>query len=410
MIDDFLAKLFGPDEPATFDQRFAPFAGAPANVPGIADGVGRPDLSRPPGMDEVLRQIAPPMPSPQEYLRGLTPMPDFPLAPPVETENAMLPPGARPTAFSPPGDGVPLPQPRPNIEAILNGERGGAGGGQLPSGAAPASPAPSLLDRLFGNGAPAGPAAREDRTSAIGKLFGLSEKSDQRIRASLASGLSGGNPAFAGGAAMKGVSGALSGGLSQEMQQQKDEKAAGDSAQKQANFDRSQGEKEKTGEAMRKLYGDRGAALKENAATRAANGGKTAWNKPASERWKDAQRLIIDKQKQLYGGLPIAGKARQDAQTKADQELEKFRRDTYKAYGIDEDGNDLGGAPMPRGGGAVPSTGKTVGDKEGTDTGLYPKGTYDDPAAPESQEEFDALPPGTVFKNPADGRLMTKRE
>lgn len=405
MIDDFLANLFKPDEPATFGQRFAQ-----ADMPGAFDGGGTMPVINP---DDLLRRLNGGANFEPTYVPQDNP-PGDPLAP--KDQGIRMPPAMGDGAIdlsaraAPGGAGVPLPQPRPDILAMLNGEGGGAGGAGSPGPAD--GGAPSLVDRLFGNrpAAPAGAATPEDRTSAIGKLFGLSEKADQRIRASLASGMSGGNPAFAGGAAMKGLSGSINGGLSQEMEQQKQEKSAADQAQKQANFDRTQGDKEKTSDALRKLYGQRGEALKTNAETRANAPAKSAWNKPASERWKDAQRLIMDKKKELTRDMPIAGQARKDAMTQAEKDLEKFKKDTYKAYGIDESGNDLQGAPAPKGGrSAVPSSSKVVGDQEGKDSGLYAAGTYDDPAEPASQDEFDALEPGTYFRNPADGQIMRKK-
>lgn len=243
----------------------------------------------------------------------------------------------------------------------------------------------------------------QGNVSLLGRLAGLDPRTDRQIRSSLAGGFSGGNPAFAGGAFMKGAGGALSGGLASEKGDRAEDLALSDRDQKQANFERTATNAESRTDAMNKLYGAREKA--------ARDGGRAAWNKPTNERWKDAQKLIIDKQKSLYANInPLSPKPERDAlKAAADKEFTKFKADTYKQYGLSEDGADLGGgAPAPSG--AAPSTSKVVGDKEAKSKGLYAKGTYDDPAMPGSQEEFDALPAGTVFKNPADGRLMTKRK
>lgn len=398
MIDNFLRELFSPDSPATFAQRFEPFDGAPANVPSLDMGAMGPQ--RPPSMDDLLRQLAPPMPSPREYLRQLPPDPPFDDG---STETL----SARSRLPS-----VPLPQPRPDIENMLAGNRGATSG-------MPVAPADNdifaKLAGIFGRGGggggnPSTTSTGGDQVSLFGRLAGLSPAADKQFRASLAGGFAGGNPAFAGGALMRGASGALGGGLAQEKSQAKTDKANQDAAQKQANFERAQEDKEKTNEALRKLYGMRGDVMQQNANSRAANAGRTSWNKPASERWKDANRLIIDKEKQLKGSInPLLPKADRDKlEADVSAQLEDFKRKTFEQYGFDQNGKDMAPA-MPRQGGAVPSSGKVVGDQEATDKGLYAKGTYDDPAEPASQEEFDALPAGTYFKNPKDGQIMRKR-
>lgn len=400
MIDNFLRELFSPDSPATFAQRFEPFDGAPANVPSLDMGAMGPQ--RPPSMDDLLHQLAPPMPSPREYLRQLPPDPPF-------DDGLTETLSARSRLPS-----VPLPQPRPDIENILSGNRGAPAG--MPAASASSAnngdifaKLAGLLGRGGGGGDPGAAPVGGDQGSLFARLAGLSPAADKQLRASLAGGFAGGNPAFAGGALMRGASGALGGGLSQEKQQAKTDRSTQDAAQKQANFERAQEDKEKTNEALRKLYGMRGDVMQQNANSRAANAGRTSWNKPASERWKDANRLIIDKEKQLKGAinpmLPKADRDKMEADVSA--QLEDFKRKTFEQYGFDQNGKDM--APMPRQGGEVPSSGKVVGDKEATEQGLYPKGTYDDPVEPLTQEEFDALPAGTYFKNPKDGQIMRKR-
>lgn len=401
MIDDFLASLFSPDNagPATFADRFAPFAGAPSRVPSLDMGVAGPNQT--PDMEDVLRRLAPPMPTPREYLRQLPPDPALD-SEPTETLSARAKPALD----------VPLPQARPDIESILAGTGGGK---PMPGGDPMGAPSGgqdimSKLAGMFGGRQPSAPGGDTDRVSNMGKLFGMTPAADRQFRSSLAGGFAGGNPAFGGGAFMRGAAGALGGGLKSEKQSHDDERTDAQNAQKQSNYERSQDDKEKTTEALRKLYGMRGDVMQQNATSRAANAGKTSWSKPASERWKDANRLIIDKEKQLKGSInPMLPKADRDQlQGEADAQLEDFKRKTFEQYGFDQNGKDMAPA-MPRQGGEVPSSGKVVGDKEATDAGLYAKGTFDDPAEPASQEEFNALPAGTIYRNPKDGQLYTKR-
>jgi hypothetical protein len=344
-------------------------------------------------------------------------------ASPLETQDVGMRLSGAPADTAPqfPGGVVPLPRERPDEAGPragdLNMERPAPMGPQ--GGAAPpdAGGLFSRLAGLTGGGmtAPANTASRDEGAKGLlSRLAGMDASGEKRLRSTLAGGFAGGNPAFAGGAFMKGASGGLTGGLKSDKEDSDAETTAADTKQKQSNFDRTQGDKEMTSAALRKLYGVRGDTMARDAQTRSerpASTAKTAWNKPAHERFKDAERLILDKEKTLKNALnPLAPKAeRESAAAAAKQEMADYRKRVYKQYGFDENGNDTGAAPQSGGGGTVPSTDRVVGDQEGKATGLYPKGTYDDPAAPESQEEFDALPAGTVFKNPADGRMMTKR-
>lgn len=245
----------------------------------------------------------------------------------------------------------------------------------------------------------------------LGKTLGLDIPSpSKRFQSALAGGMAGGNPAFKGGAFMKGASGGLSGGLKSDKDDADVETARANTAFKNDVATKDLVRKTKQTDALTALYGAR---------TDATVKGKTstAWNKPPNERWKDAQKLIIDKQKQLYGSInPLSPKAEREAQkAQADKDLATFKDQTYGQYGFSPDGKDIAGE---NGGGKprTPSTSKVVGDKEGEDSGLYEKpgkllggGTMDDPYMPKSKDEFDGLKPGSIFINPADGRTMTKK-
>lgn len=444
MIDQYLQELFSPDPsgPGGFAGRFGAIndrsgplygqgAGGPIQMDTPLPMPGGPPMPEPPMggemPDDMMRAVN------QNFLRmngGRDPS-GTQVLPPAD-DGVALPPGAKPMSGMSPmfarlagmdgGGAVPLPRPRPsgamgpadatappggnpmapNLGALLAILRGGGGSG--PSGPAPA-------------GAPQDPGAmpREDAQSIIGRLIGLDRSGEKRLRSSVASGFAGGNPAFAGGAFMKGASGGLSGGLKSDKEDDDADVASEDKAQKQANYERTQTDKEKTSEAIRKLYGDRGEAAKTSAAARAANpmGGRSSWNKPPHERYKDAMKLIQDERKAIFGQInPLGPKADVQMQRmEADKKLKEFTDRTLRTYGIDADGNEIAPVQQPQRGASagVPSSKRVIGDKEAMDKGLYPKGTFDDPAEPMSKEEFDALPAGTIFKNPADGRLMTKR-
>lgn len=412
MIDNFLADLFAPEPQSDPAGRFGALrAGDPAESPpdplsrdrflGVPDslpfaGARPPDdfnlFDEPP--DDVasratMTRLAGPMPSGgvpgDSFADRFGGGPRQPMAGPAPGGMPMVNP--------------PLPQPRPDIEGILNGDRGAA-----PPGAAPASGgAPgNIMARLLGNRSGSEMAPLTDGAGGRDRGTGPDARI-KRVLSALAGGMAGGNPAFKGGAFMKGMSGGLTGGLKSDKEEREAEAAADDKTQKQGNFDRTQLDKEKTSEALRKLYGERGAALLDGG----GKGGKgAAWNKPPHERLKDAEKLIIDKQKSLYGQInPLAPKAeRQAAQERADKELEGFKKKIYKGYGIDPDGNETSPSMPAGGGGKVPSATPSKGSG-----GMRGGGSYDDPHVPTTQEEFDKVPPGGYFINPADGEIMRKK-
>jgi hypothetical protein len=194
---------------------------------------------------------------------------------------------------------------------------------------------------------------------------------------------------------MKGASGGLGGGLKSDKDDRDEDSTQAHRDQQQANFDRTATDREKNSESLRKLYGQRGSAIETNAATRAANppGTSKAWNKPAHERFKDAERLILDKEKQLDRRLDSAfGKKRDEQKGINEKELSEYKARTYKKYGLDENGDELPNAS--------PSPGK------GTMRG---GGSYQDPHIPTSQEDFDKIPEGGFFVNPADGEILRKK-
>jgi hypothetical protein len=194
---------------------------------------------------------------------------------------------------------------------------------------------------------------------------------------------------------MKGAGGAASGGLKSDKEDREEDATSAEREQKQGNFERVQGDKEKTTEALRKLYGDRGEVAKKNADTRASNPsgrGNAAWNKPPHERYKDARKLIQDERKAIMGSLGIGANPAERAA--AQKQIEDFERKTLKQYGLDAEGNDTS---VPS---ATPSAGK------GTMRG---GGSYQDPHIPTTQEDFDRIPPGGFFINPSDGEILRKK-
>jgi hypothetical protein len=181
-------------------------------------------------------------------------------------DGAMLPAGATPTMGRLMGE-IPLPRSRPDIEGILAG-RGGGGGPSLPSPSSDTTPpSTDIIARLSGILRPQGVAPSPNTAPAdsargiLGRLMGMDTSGEKRLRSTIAGGFSGGNPAFAGGALMKGAGGGLSGGLKSDKEDLDTETAAADREQKQSNFERTQLDKEKTAEALRNLYGARGSAV-----------------------------------------------------------------------------------------------------------------------------------------------------
>lgn len=254
------------------------------------------------------------------------------------------------------GGGVPMPQPRP--------PEAGPGAAELP----PAAP-PDVFSRLAGmvGGAPAAaPAEATDARGIMSKLLGMDAKGEKRALSTIAGGFAGGNPAFAGGAFMKGTSGGLTGGLKSDKEETEAETAAEDKTQKQGNFERAQTDKERTSEALRKLYGVRGQAMTTNADTRAKGGGKSSWNKPPHERYKDAMKLIQEERKALYGQIRPGLTNAQDAANKvaraeADKKLADFTKRTLQTYGIDDQGNET--RPTQSGAGTTAPAGVQYDDE-----------------------------------------------
>lgn len=228
--------------------------------------------------------------------------PSAPAAPPASIadrfgglDDGMMPQNATPQSGPAPSGmpivNPPMPRPRPPIEGMLRGPTPRPA--EAPQGPpmdiappAPSAPPPqdgSIMSRILGMTNPgmaaddreAGGPQPGDPRSVLGRITGLDQTGEKRLRTSLAGGFAGGNPNFKGGAFMQGASGALKGGLQSDEQDETKATAATQRKLQQANFDRQQSDKELTSDALRKLYADRGTALVTNADTRAQNpGGK----------------------------------------------------------------------------------------------------------------------------------------
>ena len=357
-LDTFFNDLFATEQPGSqFNQRFLGDGGALSPMAPTRDLLGGGETmpmprARPPALDlEFMDNPAAIPPTAQ------------PRSGPMDIGQRL---GGGPTAQAPMG--VPP----------------GGGGGPMPGGE------PSVEDRLGGGGM-------------------------KRIMSALAAGMAGGNPAFAGGALMKGLSGGLAGSLKSDKDDLETDTATEERNLKQGNFERVQGERELDSAARRKLYGKHGeyyeAAAKnaaEGGGRRGGRAGSAAWNKPAHERFKDAQNLILKKNKDIDGSLNVLGmpKAERDAAVaRAKAEKEAFKRETYQRYGLNEDGSDV--AP-PRA--EVPSTNRVVGDREASERGLYePDGSEAHPHRPRTEKDFAKIPVGEIYINPRDGRLLRRR-
>jgi hypothetical protein len=408
MLDNFLQELFGPGPGSTFD----PLSGRVGLPIGMDAGPSFNDRFSPtadmPQIDPELERTL--LGRSLEGLNAPTP-PDTPT--PVGSgmvEPSLFPGGTQELSAR---SAVPMPRARPDIDSILSGDTAKAVQSFAPSQPAPVSAgvppaAPSLLDVLSGRGGrmPFGGGGGESDPS--GGLFG------KRVMSALANGLSGGNPAFKAGAFMQGMGKGLAGSLKSDKEDAEAAAKADEMDFKREKFGAETGLKErqvanseKTGDALRKLYGDRGEAIR----TGKAN---TAWNKPASERFKEAQQLIIAKNKEIDAAMgadnPLMPKADREARRAAAQQAkDAFKSETYRNMGLNPDGSGVSGS-------GTPSSRRVMGDKEAQDSGVYGKpdemlgtGTQDDPYIPQTQEHFDALPAGALFLNPKTGTVMRKR-
>lgn len=367
MIDDFLTDLFQPQQPASFGDRF----GAAFGPTGGADPMALMSGGPPPMMDVPM-----PLPRPTNPMMPSPMMP--PPAPPMDS-GGDLPFGAEPTAG-----------PMPDVLSRMAGLAGTPRAMMMPGGGGEggeAAPPQSILERMAG--------------TIAGKRF----------QTALAAGLAGGNPQFRAGAFAKGMGSAMAGGLKSDKDDDDASERAdeteykrGQDAKKMGLAERGMTEREKTGATIRDLHGARTKAVTEGKPLR----GNAAWNKPPHERFKDAEKLILEKSKELRGRIPAFGQpaAIAAARAEVDKEISAYKEKVYRRYGFDTDGNDI--APQSRT--ETPSTDRVVGDREAKSRGLYEGGgTFDEPHAPQTREDFDAIPPGAYFINPADGRTMVKR-
>lgn len=327
-IDGFLSELFGPPPTTQADAR----------------------------EEAAARLMAPPAPTTfNDRFDGAAGLPPMQGAdgPPMLTSNAALLGGGG--AAAPPGDPMlggegggpaPLPMPRPDVASILAG-RAQMGGGPVPL--------PTPRPDAAGPGAPmqlgappAAPAAAptDAKAKVLEALFG------KRTQSAMAGGMAEGNPAFKLGAFMKGASGSLTGGLKSDKEDKTDEAEAEEKAQKQKNFERTQGgveterlDKSKTSEALRKLYGVRGEAMLQNSAARVTQAGKKSWDQPARLRFKEAEqaidRKIADLRKNRIDryATPEEKKA---AEADIQKDMAAERKRIYAGHGVDENGNDVG--------------------------------------------------------------------
>ncbi len=346
MMDEFMAELFGPPgRPASFNDRFA---GAPMPVRPLAGPVGTPASGAP---------MAPPSPGIEAILSGgALPKPGGAPGParPGPTMRDLLPPQAAPKAGMAPAD----------LLRLLSGGGGGAMAKAAPR--AEGAEEEGLLDILGGKG----------------------------FRSSLAGGLSDGDRRFKGGAFSRGFGRALAGGLKSERDDEassikadETEYKRGQDARKLALDERRVSNSEKTGAAQRTLYGARTKAVSEDRPS-------TAWNKPAGERWKDAQKLIMDFNEQVDRAAKLAGSG-QDPEAQRSQARalkDQFKRNTLQKYGFDDNGKELS------------SSDKVMGDHKAGAMGL----TFDDPHTPANMDDFAKIKTGQYYINPADGEVYIK--
>lgn len=380
MIDNFLAELFGQTPQVGLPPMF-PSAGGLTNDPTFDQMAGvklpAPSLMRPDP------QPQPPFPIPDLMTKLAGGMPTAPM-PTVGPSAATAPmPVTGPSART-----APMPVTPMSLEQKL--------GGPTTYGDDTVPPEAQFAGATVAPGATPGAAPAGDAKAQMMK----------KIFSSLAGGFSGADKRFGGGALMNGIGGSLTGGLKSDQQDREntrqdseDERKANNEAARLGISREALDERKKTGEALRKLYGDRGTA--------AINGRPSAaWNKPPHERYKDAQKLVQDQEKIINGRTnPYRGpEGRQKWEAEKKGELDSFKKNTYKMYGIDAEGKDTGPPADVPGNGSTP--------RPGGGAKLLGTGTEKDPYQPQTQEDFDALPAGAIFRNPADpdGPPLRKRK
>lgn len=311
-IDAFLQELFpsAAAAPANFADRFAPA------------------LS---GLDTSLQTHNEPM----ARLSGPPASFDDRFAP---AEDASLPPNAMFNSGQA-GPNMPMvnpPLPRPRPAEAPTAEMLGA-----PQGAPTdlSSSTGDMFARLAGRTGmtPPPPPGKEDSRGVMARLLGLDATGEKRLRSTLAGGMAGGNPAFGAGAFMKGASGALTGGLKSDKEDTEAETAASDSKQKQANFNRTQTDKELTSEALRKLYGARASAptrSASNAFSYSPGRGRDESGEEVDGAWKTSK---LDGSREFVPGMVLTGKNetssvadRKDADSEARRALQAERADALR--------------------------------------------------------------------------------
>jgi hypothetical protein len=148
---------------------------------------------------------------------------------------------------------------------------------------------------------------------------------------------------------------------------------AGTAASREARDARTTGINNKAGELRMELDKNREA----RDADQTAYDTKRRPVRERAENFDAAERLLIAKRRSL--GLDKEAEIGED-RSAAEQEMQDFQTRVYDTYGLNPDGK---------------------GDKQSF--------SKTNPAKITTQQEFDKLPAGTHFINPADGKLMIKR-
>lgn len=285
-----------------------------------------------------------------------------------------MPPGALPFSGEQPPGAAGGP---PNVADLLKKLMGGAPGGGGYSGYGMPPPPSGTPPGAMPPGAPGGgdamlpPGAGPTEGRAppgvpggggfMDRLSGMvnDPKFRRNFGASIAGGMAGGNPAFKGGAFMKGLSGGLSGGQKADKQFLDEEVAKQERTQKQSNWESEQADKKLSNEALNKLRGAQAGAYEKG--TIGAGGRGAAWNKPPMQNVLDLQRAIKDVEARKNGIINLPRDQRAEAAKKIDAELAPLRqllKENYKQLGMDENGNPVqpqgGGGPQPN----APATGR----------------------------------------------------
>jgi hypothetical protein len=126
----------------------------------------------------------------------------------------------------------------------------------------------------------------------------------------------------------------------------------------------------------------------------------------ASDRFYKPRVTALSQEKMRIQASPMSPQDKQTASAAIDQKMQdldaqyfQLKEQNRKVHGIGPNGEDL----APRGKGKAPGTAVSP-DRPGK----FAMGTREDPHEPKTSQDFDAIQPGQVYRDPGDGLLHEK--